>query len=141
MGASPTGFVWHRNGSLGLIHIYTDLGESYLRTGHVEGVFFHEGAHTSLDVNHADSAGWRAAQEADDLFISDHARDHPDGEDIAESILPYFAVRYRTERPTEADLAAIPNRLAYFEEQRFDMSPYTVRGSALRHHGVSVFQP
>ena len=98
-----------------------------------------------MDVNHADSAGWRAAQEADDVFISDYARDHPDGEDIAESILPYFAVRYRTERLTEADLAAIlaaiPNRLAYFEEHRFDLSPYTVRGSALRHRGMSVFQP
>ena len=65
-------------------------------------------------------------------------------EDIAESILPYFAVRYRTERLTEADrsaiLAAIPNRLVYFDEQGFDMSPYT-RGSTTRILGLRPFQP
>ncbi len=69
----------------------------------------------------------------------------PDGEDIAESILPYFAVRYRPERLTEADrsaiLAAIPNRLVYFDEQGFDMSPYSARGSTARVFGLSPFQP
>lgn len=139
------GFVFQGNGSLGIIHIYTDQGELDLRDGFVEEVLFHEGGHTSLDVNHADSVGWRAAQEADGVFISDYARDHPDSEDIAESILPYFAVRYHPERLTEADLAAIlaaiPNRLAYFDEQRFDMSPYTVRGSASRHREMSAVQP
>ena len=47
---------------------------------------------------------------------------------VAESILPYFAVRYRPDRLSEADrsaiLTAIPNRLIYFDEQGLDMSPY-----------------
>ena len=105
----------------------------------------HESGHVSLDLAHANSAGWRAAQEADGVFISDYARDFPDREDIAESIPPYFAVRYWPERLTEtvrsAILAAIPNRLAYFDEQGFDMSPYRARGSTTRVLGLRPFQP
>ena len=97
--------------------------------------FLHEGGHISLDLAHVNSAGWRAAQEADGVFISDYARDFPEGEDIAESILPYFAVRYRPERLTEADrsaiLAAIPNRLVYFDEQDSTCRPI-VRGDRRR---------
>ena len=110
----------------GLIH--TDRGKDYIRQGLVAEVFVHEGAHVALDSEHRDSSGWRAAQRADGVFISDYARDHPDREDIAESFLTYLAVRYRPERLTDADraaiLRAIPNRLIYFDEQGFDMSPF-----------------
>ena len=142
---SASNNVWQGNGSYGIFHIYTGQGREYIRDGFVEEVFLHEGGHLSLDLAHANSAGWRAAQEADGVFISDYARDFPEGEDIAESILPYFAVRYRPERLTEADrsaiLAAIPNRLVYFDEQGFDMSPYRARGSTTRVLEVSPFQP
>ena len=131
------GFVLQANSSLGIIHIYTADGESLARTGFLEEALFHEGAHASLDAVHADSAGWRAAQEADGVFISHYARAHPDSEDIAESILPFFALRYRPERLTEAVrsaiLAVIPNRLAYFDAQGFDMSPYQASAAAARH--------
>ena len=74
------------------------------------------------------SPEWRAAQDADGGFISDYARDHPDREDVAESILPYFAVRFRPGRLSAEDRAAIeatiPNRLAYFDQQGFDWAPY-----------------
>ena len=110
--------------------IHTGQGQEYIRTGFLEEVFFHEGGHTSLDGAHKDSAEWRAAQAADGVFISEYAQDFPNREDIAESILPYFAVRYFPERLTDADraliLATIPNRLAYFDEQGFDMSPYVL---------------
>ena len=66
--------------------------------GFTEEVMFHEAAHTSLDVAHANAPGWREAQRADGGFISTYARDNPDREDIAESILPYFAVRVHTGR-------------------------------------------
>ena len=142
---SASNNVWQGNGSYGIFHIYTGQGREYIRDGFVEEVFLHEGGHLSLDLAHVNSAGWRAAQEADGVFISDYARDFPEGEDIAESILPYFAVRYRPERLTEADrsaiLAAIPNRLVYFDEQGFNMSPYRARGSTTRVLEVSPFQP
>ena len=115
---------WHDRSFL----IHADQGRRYIRDGYLEEVFIHEGAHVSLDGAHADSGGWRAAQQADNVFISEYARDYPDREDVAESILPYFAVRYRRDRLREADrsaiLTAIPNRLVYFDEQGLDMSPY-----------------
>ena len=131
-------------GSEGFLHIDASDADELIPSGFLEEVFFHEVGHASLE-RHRDSAGWRTAQQADGVFISTYARDHPDYEDVAESILPYFAVRYRPERLTEADrsaiLAAIPNRLVYFDEQGFDMSPYSARGSTTRVLEVRPFQP
>ena len=90
------------------------------------------------------AAGGRRSGD-DGAFMSEYARDHPRREDFAESFGPWFALRYLPDRLTVEERWAIattmPNRLAYFDEQGFDMSPYTVRGSALRVHGMSPFQP
>lgn len=95
---------------------------------YVEEVMLHEAGHAAWDRSHRNSPGWLAAQAADSVFISRYARDFPDREDVAESILPYFAVRYQSDRLTAAEratiLRTIPNRLKYFDEQGFDMSPY-----------------
>ena len=132
------------NGSLGRFLIHTDYGEKRLRSGFLEEVLLHEAGHVSLDPTHWNAPDWRAAQQADGVFISDYARDFPDREDVAESILTCFAVRYRPERLSEADraaiLAAIPNRLAYFDDQGFDMSPYVATESTAPILGVSPFQ-
>ena len=116
------------NGYTGTIHIHTEKGEEYIRDGFLEEVLFHEGAHVSLDLAHSQTPGWRAAQEADVGFISEYARDNPDREDMAESVRPYFAVRYRSERLTARDRVVIertiPNRLEYFDSQALDWSPY-----------------
>ena len=110
--------------------IHTGQGQAYIRDGFLEEVFIHEAGHVSLDGVHAKAVEWRAAQAADGLFISEYARDFPDREDVAESILVYFAVRYFPDRLTDADrtliLTTIPNRLAYFDEQGLDMSPYAL---------------
>ena len=110
--------------------LHTGQARQVLREGFLEEVLIHEGAHVSLDLAHASGAGWRAAQRADDgVFVSEYARDNPDREDVAESILPYFAVRYRPDRLSDADRAAItyaiPNRLVYFDDAGLDMAPYT----------------
>ena len=124
--------------------IHTGYGRGILRDGFLEEVLFHEGAHVSLDGTHASSAGWRAAQQADGGFISIYARDFPDREDVAESVLPYFAVRYRPDRLStrqrESIDAAIPNRLRYFDDQGLDWMPYVpaMSGPAAR---VSFEQP
>ena len=102
-------------------------GTSYI--GFMEEIFFHESTHAVLDSAHKDSPGWRAVQAADGVFISDYARDHPGREDVADSFLSWFGVRYQAERLTAVERAVIlrtmPNRLSYFDEQGFDMSPYT----------------
>ena len=114
----------------GLIVIHTDdeALQRALRDGFLEEVYLHEAAHLTLDPFY-DAPGWRSAQRADGAFISEYARDHSDREDLAESFLSYFAVRHRPDRLTVAELRFMmmttPNRLAYFDEQQFDMSPYT----------------
>ncbi|MCY3838860.1 MAG: carboxypeptidase regulatory-like domain-containing protein [Gammaproteobacteria bacterium] len=129
----------------GIVHIYTGNAEELIRNGFLEEVLFHEGGHASLDRSHKNSAGWRTAQQEDGVFISTYARDHPVREDVAESILPYFAVRYRPERLTDADrsaiLSAIPNRLVYFDERRLNMSPYNATGTLVPVLEPSSFQP
>lgn len=130
-GDELQGGNWHDRSFL----IHTGNAESIARDGYLEEVLFHEGAHVSIEGTHADSGGWRQAQDWDDVFISDYARDYPNREDIAESILPWFAVRYRTEKLTSGDvtaiLSAIPNRLLYFDDQGLDMSPFRASGGTL----------
>jgi hypothetical protein len=105
--------------------IHTDRGAQYDAAGFLEEVFVDEAAHTSLDADHASAQGWLDAQAADSDFISDYAAAFPTQEDIAESFLAWLALRYRGERITDvaASLieATIPNRLAYFDAQNFDV--------------------
>lgn len=108
-----------------LIHV--GQGDLYIAQGILEETFVHEAAHTSLDAAHANAAGWLTAQSRDGTFISTYARDNPTREDVAESFLPYLAVRYRPSRITQA-LAntiqqTIPNRIAYFDSLGLVMAP------------------
>ena len=116
------GNSWNR--SL-LIHADDPATKDALSRGFLEEVFLHEGAHAALDHLGA-VAEWRVAQRADDAFISEYARDFPSREDIAESFLPYYAVRQRPERLTAMQRCimstATPNRLAFFDDQQFDLS-------------------
>ena len=64
------------NGSF-LIHTEDPATRYAVRKGFLEEVFLHEGAHVSLDREHGGSPGWRAAQRADGVSISDYARDFP----------------------------------------------------------------
>ena len=114
--------------------IHTGRGEEYIAGGFLEEVLFHEGVHLSLQ-DHQDTADWLQAQQADGGFISDYARDNPATEDVAESALAYFVVRFRPDRLSAADrdeiAAAIPNRIAYFDDQGLDWSPYMTAVPAL----------
>ena len=118
------------NSAIRHILIHTVAGQRYLREGFLEEVLIHEGVHASLDDAHRESRGWRDAQRDDRAFISEYARDHPRREDLAESFGPWFALRYVPDRLTVEERWAIattmPNRLVYFDEQGFDMSPYTL---------------
>ena len=108
-----------------LIHV--GQGDAYIADGILEETFVHEAAHTSLDAAHAASAGWLSAQAKDVNFISTYARDYPTREDVAESVLPWLAVRYRAGRISPAQITkiqrAIPNRLAYFDSLNLVVLP------------------
>lgn len=115
--------------------IHTGQADQYIAGGILEETFVHEASHTSLDAGHAASPGWRAAQTADGEFISTYARDNPTREDVAESFLPYLAVRHRRDRISQAladtITSTIPNRLAYFDGQSFDLTPVVPEPSSL----------
>ena len=108
-----------------LIHI--GQADLYTADGILEETFVHEAAHTSLDAAHASAPAWLAAQSADPSFISTYARDFPNREDIAESFLLYLAIRYRSDRISQSlantIMQTMPNRIAYFDNQSFDMYP------------------
>lgn len=100
-----------------LIHV--EQGEAYQRDGILEETLGHEAAH-ALDQRYAREAGWLAAQKKDASFISSYAKENPFREDIAESVIPYFAVRMRPERITAEQRQkieqSIPARIAYLDE-------------------------
>ena len=109
------------------ILIHTEQGTQYEIDGILEETLVHEASHTSLDGTHAESSAWKVAQNTDATSISDYAKVNPTREDIAESFLTYLMVRYKENRLSIEDrnkiLAAIPNRLLYFDNQQFDVSP------------------
>ena len=121
--------VWIHRGNQPLgggnnnILIHADRAEQSMAKGYLEEELVHEAAHTSLDptfMGIVNAVDWRAAQTADGNFISDYARDHPEREDIAESFLPYLAVRYRSARISRSYertiLETMPNRIAYVDQ-------------------------
>ena len=116
------------------IDIYIEQGEEYASHNVLEEVLIHEGAHASLNwpeslLDHGKTPGWLLAQQSDEGFISTYAKQHPQREDISESFLPWFALRYRLDRISESDqrkiLQSIPHRLKYFDAQKFAMYPVT----------------
>lgn len=133
--------------------IHTGQVAQYSADGILEEAFVHEAAHTSLDATHASASGWLAAQSADGNFISTYARDFPDREDVAESFLPYLAVRYRSDRILPSVAATIsqtiPNRIAYFNAQALDLYPLVsfslylphINGPSLSRSGYHGGQP
>ncbi len=110
--------------------IHTGKTPLYLSRDIVEETIVHEATHTKLDAEHANTSEWIAAQEADNNFISTYAQDHPFREDVAETFLLWFAVTYRRDRISAENYSkitkAIPNRIAYFNNQNFDLRPLVI---------------
>ena len=122
--------------------IHTRMGKKAISKGAIEEIFIHEGGHTSLSftsteasmsssIDHSKTQGWEEAVKKDKEYISSYAKKNPRSEDVAESILTWIAVRYRSDRISKKDkeiiLNTIPNRLKYFDEQNFDMYPLVPR--------------
>jgi hypothetical protein len=108
---------------------------TYENAGTLEETLLHEAAHTSL-ADYNLSADWKAAQQADNNFVSVYARDNPEREDVAESYVAYVAVRYRAARISKADadkiVQAMPNRIAFFDAQQLPMHPIAPMPPLLR---------
>jgi hypothetical protein len=107
--------------------VHTEQGLDYVRGGYLEEVLLHEGTHTSIDGDHATTEGWLAAQAADGAFVSTYARDNPTREDLAETMVPYLAQRFWSDRVPAATIdlirATVPNRLRYLDCLALSASP------------------
>ena len=108
--------------------IHTDWSlKHYEEQGILEETLEDEASYTSLDSYNSKDPDWLSAQLKNCKFISSYAKDNPGREDIAESYLPYLAVRYRPERISKSLKIkiekAIPNRIRYFDNKNFNMYP------------------
>lgn len=101
------------------IHVYEDNVAVRESANRFEETLFHESVHTSLDDIYANSPEWRAAQDADEQFLTEYAAEQPEREDLAETALYAWALLHYPERISSADAAAwtelVPNRLAFIE--------------------------
>ncbi len=108
----------------GAITIHTGRAEEGIRRGTFEETMIHEAAHLTLGNKHKTTA-WKNAQIADQQFISTYAQENPTTEDISESILPWIALRYRSDRISQKTInyiqKTIPHRIAYFDQQNFNL--------------------
>ena len=117
-----------------LIHTGS-IAQSYIADGILEEVLVHESTHTSIDPNHAEATSWLVAQQADADFISTYAQSNPTQEDLAETLLMYLAVTYRSDRISNETKQTIentiPNRINYITDQNFDFSLLGEPGSEI----------
>ena len=134
-----------------VINIYSSTvvlgGKLYVLDPTLEELLVHELVHASLDkptrayrplnpkiskdnnetkktikLNWGD---WRKAAKKDKGFVTKYAKTTP-YEDLAESFLMWFALRYDRVEDSDKEtiLKLIPNRIQYFDEQQFDMYPF-----------------
>jgi len=107
--------------------IHTGRTVEYVNKGILEETFIHEAVHTSLDENHSKNENWIKAQKMDSKFISTYAKNYPQREDLAETFLLSFAIKYKKDRiPEEMKnliQETIPNRLKYLDKIKFDSFP------------------
>ena len=118
---------WTVSRLFGNICVYTEFAQDR----HDEEIMVHEAVHVSLDAKVISDPKWVAAQKADGAFISYHAKNNPQQEDVADSFVAYLAARFRPLKIKEAwkthIFQTIPNRIAYFDAllSADDMKPFT----------------
>ena len=97
--------------------LYEDNMAVRLANHDLDETVFHETAHVALDPIFRNDPDWASNQAADGDFITEYARDLPDREDVAESALFVWTMKYHPGRlPADVEAAVkqtIPNRLEY----------------------------
>lgn len=95
---------------------------SSMQWGTIEETLLHEAAHLALD-HYEFREAWKEAARADGKFITKYAmgRDEDDiVEDVAESFVYYYALRYRSKRLSGIVkgqiIDTIPNRIRFFDQ-------------------------
>ena len=123
------------------ILIHTGQTATYLADGILHETLFHEACHTSLDADLYADMNWIKAVKSDGEFISEYARDFPLREDVAESCLMYFGLKFRPERISKQTQKKIkttmPARIRYFDKHvLFDNETFTESDGSKINYGV-----
>ncbi len=114
------------------ILIHTDWSEMHYETqGILEETLFHEATHTSLDGIFSKDGNWINAQKEDCNFISTYALENPEREDVAESFLPFFAIKFFPNRISasmkKTIIETMPARIRYFNDKTLNYYPLIIR--------------
>jgi hypothetical protein len=99
--------------------LYSDNIRSRISTHDLQETVFHESVHATIDVPHADSPEWLAAQAADGAFVTTYAAENPEAEDMAETALfAWTTLKHPGRLPPEIEASVstlVPARLAFFD--------------------------
>ena len=116
-------------GGQGTIVIHTD----YLTNENkkfAEELMFHELTHASLDWwwdGSVNEKKWLNAVSTDKYYISEYAWNLPGNEDLAETVLWWYASRCKVDRISKKNNEKVnkflTNRFKYLDEQNYDMHP------------------
>lgn len=93
-----------------------------------EEVLMHEAAHNTLDYwsssGQIRKSKWQKAAKEDKFYITNYAKSKPSTEDIAETIVPWIAVRCKSDRIKKNEykkiIEGVPNRLKALDESYLD---------------------
>jgi len=99
--------------------IYSDNMDVRIANNDLEETVFHETIHATLDAIYLNSNGWIQAQQQDNTFITQYARDNSDKEDMAETALFVYTMEKHPGRLSQDIetwvLNNIPNRYSFLE--------------------------
>lgn len=115
------------------IIIFEERGAEHIKLGSIEEALFHEATHNYFNeiVFKKDNPQyqlWKQAQQKDNNYISYYAKNN-DYEDFAESLIAYYAVKYKNQRIgnlQKAVFKAIPNRMHYFESLNLNLTHFNI---------------
>ena len=116
-------------GGQGTIVIHTDYLTNENKK-YAEELMFHELTHASLDWWWGGSVNeekWKNAVSIDKYYISEYAWELPGNEDLAETVLWWYASRCKADRISKKNNEKVnkflTNRFKYLDEQNYDMHP------------------
>ena len=116
-------------GGQGTIVIHTDYLTNENKK-YAEELMFHELTHASLDWWWGGSVNeekWKNAVSTDKYYISEYAWELPGNEDLAETVLWWYASRCKVDRISKKNNEKVnkflTNRFKYLDEQNYDMHP------------------
>lgn len=99
--------------------LYSDNMDVRISNNDLEETVFHESVHAALDFEYLQNTSWLQAQQNDQTFITQYAKDNPNKEDMAESALfAYTMIKYHGRLSNEIEdwvLNYTPNRFAFFQ--------------------------